>query len=151
MDPERAIEPIHVGAKCYELTEVFLDDIAQRYAGAASSATQLLHKKKSVVKHAENCYALVGDLLPLVGKPGTTVLVFLPGVPEEPGRVELLVSEDGGAPAAVPRRWLALNRDVVKDYKGPPAGGGHSRLLELGDFAHVRRGRGSLNLPYGSL
>ncbi|MGK3734430.1 MAG: superfamily II DNA/RNA helicase [Bacillariaceae sp.] len=84
-------EPIHVGVRTFPITEYFIEDLSQfglpSQEGKAVSAIQREIESKRCVtapKSAEisNRFALTARLATIVGEPGSSVLIFVPGMGE---------------------------------------------------------------------
>ena len=101
---------IRVGARRFPVKEVFLDNILKETrlsSKDARKATELLKeslalkcKKSPPAQHMEKMYSVVASLATVIGPPGTSVLIFVPGMNESklvwdamldqsPGKLEL--------------------------------------------------------------
>ena len=84
-------EPIHVGVRTFPITEYFIEDLSQfglpsQETKAVSAIRKEIESKKCVTapKSAEisNRFALTARLATIVGEPGSSVLIFVPGMGE---------------------------------------------------------------------
>ena len=84
--------PIRVGARRFPVKEVYLDDLKQEVRMSVKEAKKVseLHKECLAMKckrppsmqYMEKVYAVVANLATVIGKPGTSVLIFVPGMNE---------------------------------------------------------------------
>lgn len=86
-------EPIHVGVRRYPITEYFLEDLQNNGFGlpkqektAVSAILKEIESKRCRVAPSsaemEKRFALVARLTTIVGEPGSSVLIFVPGMGE---------------------------------------------------------------------
>lgn len=84
-------EPIHVGVRKYPITEYFVEDLAyfglpQQEAKAALSIQKENETKFCIsapsANEMKNRFALAARLATIVGEPGSSVLIFVPGMGE---------------------------------------------------------------------
>lgn len=88
--------PIRVGARRFPVKEVFLDDLkkAVRLSNKdAKKTNELLNESLKLkcqipppMQYMEKLFQVVANLATAVGKPGTSVLIFVPGMNESETR-----------------------------------------------------------------
>jgi len=93
LDSNRAIpESIHVGGRCFPVKELYLEDFHKEF-GRRINCKQLIDQrikdafaedkiKRIDQRHCEKMASIVTDLVRAIAEPGTTILVFLPGISE---------------------------------------------------------------------
>lgn len=82
--------PIKVGARRFPVEEVFLEDITRHKALSVKERKQaeklltdckeMKCKRPPSMAYMEKLYSVVASLATVVGKPGTSVLIFVPGM-----------------------------------------------------------------------
>ena len=86
-------EPIHVGTRRYPITEYFLEDLQkddfglpkQEKAAVSAIVKEIENKRCRVAPSSaemEKRFALVARLTTIIGEPGSSVLIFVPGMGE---------------------------------------------------------------------
>ena len=89
-DPE--LEPLQVGNKRFPVKTVFLDEVAQEYPAVGRSAPYretVLNEAKENASLTEPMQNVLVRLVAQLAKPGSCILVFLPGV----GEIETMQEE----------------------------------------------------------
>jgi superfamily II DNA/RNA helicase len=84
--------PLKVGARRFPVTEIFLDDfdsafslppkIKRNITSLIAEGKRMKCKETPPLKYMEDLYPVVAHIAMIVGRPGTSVLVFVPGMNE---------------------------------------------------------------------
>lgn len=80
--------PIKVGARRFPVREVYLDDneilltpnSAKKVASLLKECSQLKGARSPSAQYLEKVHAVIADLSTRLGEPGSSVLIFVPGM-----------------------------------------------------------------------
>eukprot|EP00980_Cylindrotheca_fusiformis_P003410 scaffold758_cov104-Cylindrotheca_fusiformis.AAC.9 len=116
-------EPIHVGVRTFPITEYFVEDLNQfkfpkKEANAAHAITEECQKKRcnsapSPTELTKRC-SLAAHLAKAVGRPGSSVLIFVPGMNEIVSITECIEDFMSQASATHVVQFILIFRSKIK-------------------------------------
>eukprot|EP00929_Paragymnodinium_shiwhaense_P065800 TRINITY_DN32962_c0_g1_i1.p1 TRINITY_DN32962_c0_g1~~TRINITY_DN32962_c0_g1_i1.p1 ORF type:complete len:1408 (+),score=321.58 TRINITY_DN32962_c0_g1_i1:119-4342(+) len=136
------VAQVFVGARCFPVEEIFLDELPSRFKGQLMCQGEVNKRiqdlfseqnlkpdkvKRLDPRHCEKFQGIVVDVIRLIAEPGGTILVFLPGISEISSLWEeaRYLEEEGGAASEIrvyPLHSMIPREEQEMVFKEPPEG-----------------------------